>query len=96
MWRVDKNSDSVSRDKLFLSGALRNTIIRNYPAYKEALEMLSKKMVTSVAFSARFWVDKERNLHYKNFPEPIGKLEHDLPVLGDKYMFLAEALDEDM
>jgi hypothetical protein len=95
-WAVDKKSVHPDKGQLLMSGALRSTIIRNFPSVEDALKQLDGKNVSGVAFSHRFWVDQDRKLYYRNIPDPTGSVEHDVPVLDNNYRYLEEALEEDM
>jgi len=75
-------SKSMSR---FLSdGSLRNTIINNYPSYRETLENIKSKSIHQ-AFHRRYAITSESQLYHALIEEPIGFCSPTGPVLTPPY-----------
>ena len=78
------------------SKELKNCILGKYPSYRRSREKVDNGERICYAFSRRFAIHK-KGLIYKCFNDPVGKLYiNRLPVLLDKYEFLAEILEEDL
>lgn len=87
-----KYGSSVSN--LLLSTELRDTIMGEYPAYKEAYKS-AKDQGNIVAFSRRFAVGQDDKLYYKALQVPVGVAKSGSPTLDDDAFFLKEVLEED-
>lgn len=76
-------------------GVLTQPILNTYPKLNRALEILSKRVSGSVAFSRDFGIakkDKELLLFYRKYE--VGKVEKNLPVLNRDKFFLGQHLEE--
>lgn len=91
-----KLSSSVRASNVITSTALRDCILNRYPLYSEALKTI-KERKSEVAFSKRFAIGgEERYLFYKDEQVPVGKIEDDVPVLSEEFVYLKEMLQIDV
>lgn len=102
MWKQGLHVRSIRYKNILRPFAVDNTSLakcldNDYPTFEKALESFKSTnpfkpdIPHSIAFSRRWAVTKDGNLLYKG--DEVGKLK-DKPMLSDKYIWLAEDLQE--
>lgn len=81
---------------VLFSQALENTVVNNYPSFKDALSWTDKKPGVMIAFSRRFAVTHNKFVLYKHFQTPIGIVKDEQVQPFDQYFYLSQAIEEDI
>ena len=89
-------------EAVIVSENLRRTVIGLYPGFEQALKDLKKgPFPNSIAFARHFCLEKEDkkaaiNLWYYKYEKAVGCIDESIPILNQKFNFLAEHLEESL
>lgn len=88
----------VDARNVLYSNDIQATAKGEYPSIRKALKLIEQsKRTLEVAFSRRFYIDRQRDIRYKWFDKPVGVFDESNQVVMKKSsQYLEEALFEDM
>jgi hypothetical protein len=74
---------------------LSQAVYATYKSYKKCLERVGDGRTQSQSFSRNFSLDKERQIWYKG-REIVGRDKNGIPTLSPKFIWLKEALSDEL
>lgn len=94
---IRENDMYIDANFILYSDGMKKTITGDFPSFRRARELVTKKNTYSVAFSRRWRLTRRGELKYKWFPDVIGMVSDagQITLARDK-QYLEQALYEDI